>query len=118
VSGRGVVVTQPVGYLEMLALQRNARLVLTDSGGVQKEACMQRVPCVTLRDETEWTETVQAGWNTLAGADVKVIVGAARRAEENPPRQWTRLFGDGHSADLIVRIIVDHLAKRRRSGNG
>jgi UDP-N-acetylglucosamine 2-epimerase len=68
---------EPVGYLDMVRLETGARLVMTDSGGIQKEAYWLRVPCVTLRTETEWVETVAQGWNTLAGSDVDRIVAAA-----------------------------------------
>jgi len=68
----------PVDYLDMVALEKQARLILTDSGGVQKEAYFHGVPCVTLRDETEWIETVQDGWNLIAGADLRRIVEAVR----------------------------------------
>jgi UDP-GlcNAc3NAcA epimerase len=93
----------PVGYFEMLALQRNARAVLTDSGGVQREAYLLAVPCVTLRTESEWPETATDGWNVLTGADPDAIVQAARRPRpETPPRP---AFGDGHAADKIVEIL-------------
>ena len=75
-SARHVVLTEPLGYLDFVTLQKNARKVLTDSGGVQKEACFHRVPCITLREQTEWVETVESGWNVLVGADTRRIVQA------------------------------------------
>jgi UDP-N-acetylglucosamine 2-epimerase len=94
---------EPLGYREMLTLERNARCILTDSGGVQKEAFFLGVPCVTLREETEWPETVECGWNVLAGADVDRILAAVDRPPpaEKPPA----LFGDGHAAEKIVRVL-------------
>ena len=98
-----VRIVDPVGYLDMLQLQRHARTVLTDSGGVQKEAYLLGVPCVTLRDETEWPETLVDEWNVLAGADCERILRAARRprpATAPPP-----VFGDGHAAERMVAIL-------------
>jgi UDP-N-acetylglucosamine 2-epimerase len=99
---------EPVGYLEMLKLEKNARLVLTDSGGVQKEAFFFGVPCVTLREETEWVETVEAGWNTLVGANKERILQAVHtfRPEGDQPQ----VFGDGKASEKIVR----HLESVRR----
>ena len=94
---------EPVGYLEVLELVGHARAVLTDSGGLQKEAYMLGVPCVTLRDETEWVETVEAGWNILAGADTRAILGAVARVSSPPERP--ALFGDGHASDRIAAIM-------------
>ncbi|MDI6857855.1 MAG: UDP-N-acetylglucosamine 2-epimerase (non-hydrolyzing) [Dehalococcoidia bacterium] len=98
-----VRVIDPVGYGDMLALEKEAHRVLTDSGGMQKEAFLLGVPCVTLRDETEWPETVACGWNTLAGADAERIAAAVER----PPPTGDRppLFGDGHAAEKIVRVL-------------
>lgn len=93
----------PVGYLDMLRLLADARRVLTDSGGVQKEAYFLGVPCVTLRPETEWVETVSAGWNVLVGSDPARIVEAARTFEPRGDRP--AVFGDGRAADAIVAAL-------------
>jgi UDP-GlcNAc3NAcA epimerase len=93
----------PLGYLDFAALASQARVILTDSGGVQKEAYWYAVPCVTLRETTEWVETVEAGWNRLAGSEPLLIVQAAQEAapqEEHPP-----LYGDGHAADSIADLV-------------
>ena len=94
---------EPLGYRDMLLLESNARCVLTDSGGVQKEAFFFGVPCVTLRDETEWPETVDCGWNVLAGCDVERIAAAADRPL--PEGERPLLFGDGHAAEKIVEVL-------------
>jgi UDP-GlcNAc3NAcA epimerase len=94
----------PLAYLEMIALERCARMILTDSGGVQKEAYWLGVPCVTLREETEWIETVDAGWNRLAGDDPDRIVDAVRTL--SPPSIRTPLYGDGMASDRIARTLA------------
>ncbi|MEX0750479.1 MAG: UDP-N-acetylglucosamine 2-epimerase (non-hydrolyzing) [Dehalococcoidia bacterium] len=99
----GVRIIDPVGYLDMLELQRNARVVLTDSGGVQKEAYLLAVPCVTLREETEWIETLEGGWNVLAGAQAERILAAARRSP--PQGRPPPVFGDGHAAARMVTAL-------------
>jgi UDP-N-acetylglucosamine 2-epimerase len=100
---RHVRLIDPVGYLDMVTLIGAARLVITDSGGVQKEAYWLGVPCLTLRAETEWVETVQAGWNTLVGADPARIVEAVRSIA--PPAARPPLYGDGRAAARCAELL-------------
>lgn len=107
----GVTIAEAVGYLDFLALLANARLVFTDSGGVQQEACIHHVPCVTLRDNTEWVDTLNTGANRLAGCDRRRIVAAAREAMA-AKRDWPVPFGDGSTArqiaDIAELIVADY----------
>jgi UDP-GlcNAc3NAcA epimerase len=98
----GVQLTAPLGYVEFSALVCQARAVLTDSGGVQKEAYLAGVPCVTLRANTEWVETVETGWNTLVDLDADAALGALER---DPPAERPTLYGDGHAAERCVEAI-------------
>jgi UDP-GlcNAc3NAcA epimerase len=105
----GVRLVPPLGYLDFTALLLHSRAVLTDSGGVQKEAYLAGVPCVTLRDRTEWMETVQAGWNTIVGLDAD----AARAAlERERPAERPPLYGDGRAGERVVQAL---LALRERA---
>ncbi len=99
----GVRCVEPVGYLEMIRLVRGARLVMTDSGGLQKEAYWLHVPCITLRDESEWVETLDSGWNVLAGADPERILELVRNLR--PPEAHPALYGDGTAATQILEVL-------------
>ncbi|UWM54321.1 UDP-N-acetylglucosamine 2-epimerase (non-hydrolyzing) [Salinirubellus salinus] len=102
-----ISLVDPVGYLDFVRLLTGAERVVTDSGGVQKEAFFLDVPCVTLREETEWTETVDCGWNVLVGADGSAIREALSRPFDLDPDRKPTPFGDGDAADRIVRVLED-----------
>lgn len=101
-----VKTVEPVPYLEMLWLEKNANLILTDSGGVQKEAFFFKVPCVTMRDETEWVETVDAGWNILSGVDAGQIVQAVEQHRTNSKIEISP-YGNGDAASRICDLLLD-----------
>lgn len=100
----GITVLEPLPYLEMQRLQISAKMILTDSGGIQKEAYFHQVPCITLRDETEWIETVEVGWNQLVGANTEKILSAVQK-----PKPFTikmeNFYGDGDAANKILELL-------------
>ncbi|SFC85937.1 non-hydrolyzing UDP-N-acetylglucosamine 2-epimerase [Clostridium uliginosum] len=105
--GDNIKIIDPVGYLEMVSLENNSKKILTDSGGVQKEAYFLKKPCITMRDETEWVETVQNGWNTIVGSDSNKILDAI--SNFSPTGTPPSAFGNGDTSDIITDIIRRYL---------
>lgn len=99
-----IIACEPLSYADVIALQKHARVILTDSGGIQKEALTLEVPCVTLRSETEWTETLEHGWNVLAGSDPALIAASAVRSR--PTVHPFSHYGDGTTAQRIADVLV------------
>jgi UDP-N-acetylglucosamine 2-epimerase len=113
-SSANVRVLEPLDFLSFTAIERHAKKIMTDSGGVQKEAYFWGVPCVTVRDETEWTETLEDGWNVLTGADRDRILGALARPRPEKERKVS--YGDSRVSSRIVaemeRMMNDRLHPR------
>jgi UDP-GlcNAc3NAcA epimerase len=112
---------EAVGYFDMLLLEEHARLIATDSGGVQREAYFLGIPCLTLRDETEWVETVEAGWNKVVGTEPSRVIDAW--FDFTPPRERPPLFGDGTAARRIAKlldngVVTCHSASRPNGTSG
>lgn len=97
-----ILFTDPLGFLDMVMLERNARIILTDSGGIQKEAYFHKTPCITLREETEWTETIESGWNQLAGFHAKDIIKCLSTSND---RKEIQEYGDGNTAQKILDLL-------------
>jgi len=108
--GSRVRMISPVGYLENIRLQSSASIILTDSGGMQKEAYFLHKPCITLRRETEWIETVQSGHNVLGGTSPASVLKAYAILQKRAYRSWPHLFGGGHTAERIASRIENHLS--------
>jgi UDP-GlcNAc3NAcA epimerase len=100
-------VIEPVGFFDMLYLEERCQFILTDSGGVQKEAFFFKKPCITLRDQTEWVETIDTGWNVLVGAEKNKIINAVESV--SIPRDWPDLYGDGNSGRVISKELINHI---------
>ena len=108
--GPSIKLMDPVSYFDMLSLERQAKAILTDSGGVQKEAYWFRVPCFTLREETEWVETVRSGWNVLVGTEMRRIVKEVNSLPRRKPSSKSEgIFGDGRASWKIVRTLTEIL---------
>jgi UDP-N-acetylglucosamine 2-epimerase len=107
----GIIALDPLRYIETMLLARHARRVFTDSGGLQKEALYLGVPCTTLRDETEWVETVESGWNVLVGADSQRAV--ASLDQEPPSKTPPEPYGDGSAGRAIARRVLEWMEARR-----
>lgn len=101
-----IIITAPVSFLDMIQLEANANMIMTDSGGVQKEAFFFKKPCLIVRPETEWVELVALGAAKLVDADVNSIILAHANFTENKTEQWPQLFGDGHAAEFICNTII------------
>lgn len=104
-----IKIIEPVGYREMICLETNAKMILTDSGGVQKEAYIARVPCITLRNETEWTQTVESGWNQLVGTDIKKILKLIKNFPK--PLKHPNFLGNGNAYLKITQIVKDYFKR-------
>ena len=103
---QNIQLIDPVGYLEMLLLTSNACQVLTDSGGPQKESWFMEVPCITLRGETEWVETLEGGWNVLSSLETEDILQKALHTHPDPAARGKKPFGDGHASEKIAEVLV------------
>lgn len=102
-------IIEPVGFLEMILLEKNSKLVMTDSGGVQKEAFFVKKPCVILRPETEWTEIVESNCAVLAGSNPKKIKDGYEHFKRKPIKEFPTIFGDGQAAEFLCQSIIDNL---------
>jgi UDP-N-acetylglucosamine 2-epimerase (non-hydrolysing) len=109
----GIKIIEPLGYLEFLQLESNSKLIITDSGGLQEEACILKIPCVTVRENTERPETLNAGFNMLAGTDPERILASAREMTQSK-KNWSNPFGDGHAAEKMLEATKMAL---KNSGN-
>lgn len=99
-----IIVVEPLSFIDMIALEQSAHVIITDSGGVQKEAFFYKVPCITIRDETEWIETIESSWNQLVGADSNKIIAAASNLKV--PNKQMKPYGDGQASQKIIDQLL------------
>ena len=102
-----ISIIAPLGYLDFIFLEKHSEKIITDSGGIQKEAYLNGIPCITVRPETEWKETVKAGWNVLVGDKKEQLIEYCLHFKPNQPRP--QIFGDGNSVKKIISILESHL---------
>tara|TARA_B100001079_G_C16299215_1_gene464654 strand:- start:455 stop:1009 length:555 start_codon:yes stop_codon:yes gene_type:complete len=102
-----ISIIEPLGYLDFIFLQKHSEKIITDSGGIQKEAYLNGIPCITIRPETEWIETVKAGWNVLVGDKKDQLIENCLHFK--PSHNRPRYFGDGNSSKKIISILESHL---------
>jgi UDP-GlcNAc3NAcA epimerase len=109
ISESKIIATEPIGYLDMIRAEQNARLILTDSGGVQKEAFFHKIPCVTLRTETEWVELVDSGWNVLAGTKPEKIIECTNLmlTKNIEKLEYPDLYGSGKAGHNIANALFE-----------
>jgi len=100
-----ILTIEPVGYLDMMVLEKQSHTIITDSGGIQKEAYLHKTPCLTVRNETEWVETVEDGWNILVGESIDRIPALIREFPQ--PKRWESHYGTGDAAKRIVNILAE-----------
>lgn len=101
-NNKNILTIEPLGFLDMVMLEKKAELILTDSGGIQKEAYFHRTPCITLREETEWVETVDAGWNIIAGYETDRILESINKV---CPKEDIEEYGEGNTANKILELL-------------
>ncbi len=106
INDKVIRVVDPISYFDMVKLQKHATMILTDSGGIQKEAYFCKVPCITLRDETEWTELVDSGWNRIVGAESDRILSAVESFQTENLQPFQNLYGDGRAASKIIEMLI------------
>ncbi len=107
---QNLIISEPISYIEIITLEINAKLIITDSGGLQKEAYFSKVPCIIPRDETEWTELVETGWNKVVGTAKENLFNSVSSAlnEDFPNRQQINFYGNGNASDKIVGVLLNY----------